>query len=114
MATASSAESIFFTALGKASPAERAAYLDEACRGDADLRRRVGRLLEAHAQVGSFLEQPLAGNVADEARASGDRAAESSDRPDRENRDETQAEPPVSLAADPVPDFLTPSQKPDS
>ena len=43
MATSSSAESIFFAALEKTSPAERAAYLDEACRGDADLRRRVER-----------------------------------------------------------------------
>src|SRR5215468_10309047 len=112
--TTSSAESIFFAALEKASPAERAAYLDEACQGDADLRRRVERLLEAHPQVGSFLEQPLAGNVANEARASGDRAAEASDRPERENHDQTQAERPGSDAAVPVPDFLTPSQKPDS
>ena len=114
MASSSSAESIFFAALGKASPAERAAYLDEVCRGDADLRRRVERLLEAHPQVGTFLEQPLAGNVADEARASGDRAAAASDRPDREKRDETQAERPGSAAAEPTPDFLTPSRKPDS
>src|SRR5262249_38085701 len=114
MATSSSAESIFFAALRKTSPAERAAYLDEACRGDADLRRRVERLLEAHPQVGSFLEQPLAGNVTDEARTPGDRAAEASDRPDREKRDQTQAERPGSDMAVPVPDFLTPSQRPDS
>jgi hypothetical protein len=114
MATSSSAESIFFAALGKASPAERAAYLDEACRGDAELRRRVERLLEAHPQVSSLLKQPLAGNAADEARASGHRAAEASDRRDREKRDETQAEGPGSDAAFPVLDFLTPSQKPDS
>src|SRR6516164_2777830 len=114
MATSSSAESIFFAALGKASPAERAAYLDEVCRGDADLRRRVERLLEAHPQVGNFLEQPLVGNVADEPRASGDRAAEASDQPNREKRDETQAERPGGDAAVPIPDFLTPSQRPDS
>jgi serine/threonine protein kinase len=114
MANSSSAESIFFAALGKTNPVERAAYLDQACRGDADLRRRVERLLEAHPQVSSFLEQPLAGNVAGEARAPGDRAAEASDRPDREKRDETQAERPGGDAAVPVPDFLTPSQKPDS
>jgi hypothetical protein len=114
MATSSPAESIFFAALGKTSAAERAAYLDEACRGDADLRRRVERLLEAHPQVSSFLEQPLAGNVADEARAPGNRAAEVSDRPDHEIRDETQAERSGSDVAVPVPDFLTPSQRPDS
>jgi hypothetical protein len=114
MATSSPAESIFFAALGKTSPGERAAYLDEACRGDADLRRRVERLLEAHPQVGSFLEQPLGGNVADEAPASGDRAAGAVDRPGREKRDETQAERPGGGAAVPTPDFLTPSGKPDS
>jgi hypothetical protein len=114
MATSSSAESIFFAALGKTSSAERAAYLDEACHGDTELRRRVERLLEAHPQVGSFLEQPLAGNIPDEARASGERAAEASDRPDRQKPGETQAERPGSDAAVPVPDFLTPSQRPDS
>ena len=114
MASSSSAESIFFAALGKTSPAERAAYLDEACRGDADLRRRVERLLEAYPQVSSFLEQPLAGNVADEARALGDRAAGAGDRPEGEQRDETGAERPGGDAAVPVPDFLSPSQKPDS
>jgi serine/threonine protein kinase len=113
MAT-SSAESIFFAALGKGSPAERAAYLDEACRGDADLRHRVERLLEAHPEVGSFLEQPLGGSIAEEARAPGDRAAGASDRPDHEKRDETQAEGAGGDAAVPVPDFLTPSPNPDS
>jgi hypothetical protein len=49
-------ESIFFAALEKASPPERAAYLDEACGTDGELRRRVERLLDAHTEVGSFLE----------------------------------------------------------
>ena len=35
-------ESLFFAALERP-PADRAAYLDEACAGDADLRRRVER-----------------------------------------------------------------------
>ena len=51
-------EAIFFAALEKGSPQERAAYLDEACAGDPDLRRRVEKLLAAQAQAGSFLEQP--------------------------------------------------------
>ena len=50
MAASSSAKSIFFAALRKTSPAKRAAYLDEACRDNADLRRQVERLLEAHPQ----------------------------------------------------------------
>jgi len=38
-------------------PAEkRAAYLDEACRGDAGLRERIEGLLRAHEEAGDFLE----------------------------------------------------------
>jgi WD40 repeat protein len=48
-------DDIFCDALELASPAERAAYLDRVCSDDADLRRRVERLLEAHAQADSFL-----------------------------------------------------------
>jgi eukaryotic-like serine/threonine-protein kinase len=39
---------------------ERAAYLDEACQGDAALRQRVGELLQAVAVAGAFLETPIA------------------------------------------------------
>ena len=35
---------------------ERAAYLDEACVGDADLRQRVEELLQANESAGDFLE----------------------------------------------------------
>src|SRR3989440_11861466 len=52
----SPAETVFFAALAKGDPAERAAYLNEACGTDADLRRQVERLLAAHPQVGSFLQ----------------------------------------------------------
>jgi eukaryotic-like serine/threonine-protein kinase len=38
--------------------AERAAYLDEACGADADLRRKAERLLKAHDEAGEFLESP--------------------------------------------------------
>jgi eukaryotic-like serine/threonine-protein kinase len=36
---------------------ERAAYLERACGGEGELRRRVEALLEGHDQVGEFLEQ---------------------------------------------------------
>jgi serine/threonine protein kinase len=49
---------IFTGALAQATPEERGAYLDEACGGDAELRRRVEALLQAHADAGSFLEKP--------------------------------------------------------
>jgi serine/threonine protein kinase/Flp pilus assembly protein TadD len=53
-------EAVFFAALEKGSPGQRAAYLDEACAHDSDLRRRVEKMLAAQAQAGSFLEQPAA------------------------------------------------------
>jgi serine/threonine-protein kinase len=37
---------------------ERSAFLDRACAGDAELRRRVERLLAAEAAAGGFMEQP--------------------------------------------------------
>src|SRR6185295_9422410 len=42
----------------KTAPEERAAYLDAACGNDAELRRRVERLLAAHPKADDFLEQP--------------------------------------------------------
>src|ERR1700756_2909108 len=51
-------EAIFFAALERDTPDERAAYLDGACAGDPDFRRRVEKMLAAQAQAGSFLEQP--------------------------------------------------------
>jgi tetratricopeptide (TPR) repeat protein len=51
-------EAIFFAALEKGSPQERAACLDEACAGEPELRRRVEKMLAAQAQAGSFLEHP--------------------------------------------------------
>src|SRR5262245_58836809 len=50
-------ESIFTAALERKNPAERAAYLDGACAGDAGLRQRVEALLKSHEASG-FLEQP--------------------------------------------------------
>ncbi|HEY1376245.1 MAG TPA: serine/threonine-protein kinase [Gemmataceae bacterium] len=53
-----SEQSIFLAALDVADPAERAAYVDRACSGDAGLRAQVEGLLAAHQQSGGFLEQP--------------------------------------------------------
>jgi serine/threonine protein kinase/WD40 repeat protein len=50
-------ESIFAAALAIADPAERSAYLDRACAGNADLRREVEGLLKAHA-ASNPLDQP--------------------------------------------------------
>src|SRR5262245_35826634 len=55
----SPAEVVFFAALEKATPAERAAYLEEACAGKEALRRRVEALLAAPPPAGQFLERPV-------------------------------------------------------
>jgi len=52
-----SAETIFAVACQK-SPAERKAYLEEACRGDAELHQHILRLLEARDREPNFLEKP--------------------------------------------------------
>src|SRR5262245_23788475 len=114
MTTSPSAESIFFAALQKGNPAERAAYLDEACRGDSELRRQVERLLEAHPQVGTFMQQPLADIPAAAALASGEGTAAVGPRPLPDRPGTTHADNPDSPEAGAVPDFLTPSQKPGS
>src|SRR5262249_31411633 len=51
---------VFFAALDQGTPAEQAVYLDEACAGNAALRRRVEALLAAHRKAGRFLERPIA------------------------------------------------------
>ena len=56
-----SIDEIFFAAMERESPEARAAYLDEVCGSDPDLRRRVERLLDAQPKVGSFLDSPAAG-----------------------------------------------------
>jgi serine/threonine protein kinase len=48
-------EAIFFAARQK-QPQDRAAYLDEACGGRADVRQRVEQFLNAQADIGSFLD----------------------------------------------------------
>ncbi len=55
-----SVRSIFGRVLEIESPAERAAYLNEACGDNADLRSEVDSLLEAIDQAGNFMKQPVA------------------------------------------------------
>ncbi len=50
---------ILAEAAGQATPEARAAYLEAACQGDAELRRQVERLLGAHERAGDFLEQSV-------------------------------------------------------
>ena len=39
-------------------PAERPAFLDEACRGDKLLRQQVNSFIISHEQAGGFIEEP--------------------------------------------------------
>ncbi|MHC4518612.1 MAG: WD40 repeat domain-containing serine/threonine protein kinase, partial [Planctomycetota bacterium] len=51
-------EEIFYEALEIQDPDRRAAYLEEACGADSDLRARVEALLKAHERAGDFLKTP--------------------------------------------------------
>jgi hypothetical protein len=62
-------EAIFCAALEIEDPAARKAYLDQACAGEAALRRQVEALLEAHARSGEFLDVPAAVQMAPAAPA---------------------------------------------
>jgi eukaryotic-like serine/threonine-protein kinase len=93
-------ETLFTAALGKRTPAERAAFLDEACSGDVALRQRVEALLQSHAEAGTFLETPAVRRAAEEL---GGRACGES----------TLGEPPREEDGDSL-DFLAPSPKPGS
>ncbi|MEX2308796.1 MAG: serine/threonine-protein kinase, partial [Pirellulales bacterium] len=58
------AKDIFIELVGTVPPDEWDARLDQACAGDHELRTRVRALLRAHAEPGSFMEQPA---IADDA-----------------------------------------------
>ena len=51
-------EAAVFNAARRLPAGERAAYLDEACAGDAALRQRVQELLQAGDEAGDFLQSP--------------------------------------------------------
>src|SRR2546423_621227 len=51
---------IFVAALQKEDPAQRQAYLDEACARQPELRQQVEHLLRLYEGAGSFLEKPAA------------------------------------------------------
>ena len=59
------ADQVFQSALDL-DPAQRAAYLDDACAGDTDLRGEVEALIRSYEQAGSFLQSPLMESVEEE------------------------------------------------
>lgn len=52
---------VVFTEALRLPAAERAGYLDRACGGDGELRRRVEAILHGYEQAGDFLGEPVPG-----------------------------------------------------
>ena len=48
---------VVFTEAIKVLLQDRTAFLEKACRGDENLRRKVEALLRAHDRIGNFLEE---------------------------------------------------------
>src|SRR5438270_328927 len=70
-------DELFHAALER-EPDDRAAFLDEACAGDQQLRREVEALIAANEQAGSFIEKPaLEVEARSLAKEQGDPIAES-------------------------------------
>jgi tetratricopeptide (TPR) repeat protein/serine/threonine protein kinase len=65
---------LFTAALQITDPAERSAWLDRECGGDAALRARIEVLLQALGQAGSLLENPLVVAVGSAPAAEGNQA----------------------------------------
>jgi hypothetical protein len=51
-------DELFVAALAETAPGARAAYLDQACGDNSELRERLEALLAAHDAAGSFLKLP--------------------------------------------------------
>ena len=78
---AARAKSLFLAASDLADPAERAAYLDRECGGDAELRARVEALLRANDAAPLPVAPGAAGGAASLARSSASTRARSSASP---------------------------------
>lgn len=94
--TGSDAKAIFIAALDREPGAERSAYLDSACGGRADLRRRVEALLAAHERADEVL-----GHAPAPATAESETVAMTSALPESPTVEATQADTagPDSLGA---------------
>jgi len=61
------AKSIFLAAVEEVAPGDWSGYLDEVCRGNAELRRRVETLLAAHQESDVLFDEPNVGLMAETA-----------------------------------------------
>ncbi len=80
------AKRIFIAAIELPTPAERSAYLAEACGGDAKLRKRVEALLAVHDSPDPLLDRPVSQTI----------AATPTDGADAERRAVALLDPPVA------------------
>src|SRR5947209_8791734 len=80
-------EALTAAALGKGTAAERAAYVEEACAGDEELRARVKAILQARLEAGAAPDIAAPGQGASDAPASR-----------REPRGGAEAEKPLDAA----------------
>ncbi len=100
ISNSSQLEALFFAALDTYNVAQRAAFLDSACGGDAELRRQLEKMLEAHRKLGDFLKRPVVEQLgAEQLGAAEPLVAEPGNSGEEEN---------VGL------DFLEPATRPDS
>ncbi|HEV3146633.1 MAG TPA: TIGR03067 domain-containing protein, partial [Gemmataceae bacterium] len=98
---------IFIAAVEIADSADRVAYLDQACAGDAALRQRVELLLRANADPDSFLDKPpLATGQLDEPSDDGTEAL----LPTPDAVTETRGEP-ATAGPESIISFLAPPRK---
>ena len=103
-------ETIFVAALERSDAASRQAFLDEACAGDAALRRHVEDLLGSHEGGSQFLQRPVVEQMVDSM----------TEEPTRKHTgefDDQAGETPVGSSAAgraQVLHFLEPSQRPGS
>ncbi len=122
MSKPSQVESVFFAALDKKNAKELAAFLESACAGDAELRRQVERLLNAHPKLGEFLKKPAVEqltepepSLAETQEMSGVRDRKNAGMSPRKGRGLPQTEDEESSEDDDgTLDFLEPSTRPDS
>src|SRR5579871_3728583 len=57
---ARNADTVFAQAIEIEAPEERAAFLEDACANDLELRREVEKLVQDYFRAGTFLERPAA------------------------------------------------------
>jgi len=110
-------QAAFLTAVEIADAGQRAAYLDQECSADPDLRQRVDALLQAHEAPASILARPVATPIDVEPKPAGrtaqmDAAEPSMGNPPKES-DTLEAESNVDDGPSPL-EILQPSSKPGS